>query len=159
SSVPEKHVARVLRDILHQANWSRRRRAVRNLHLPAYVRAAQHVCDKNLVVSIAIQISTVHPHGEQTRVAKRQRGSRVEMAPPIVKPNAVRRMKIVANVNIWSAVFVEITKHDREAPVIGDGDGLAVRVSKSPIRPTERDKLPMAVIVVEHIGFAVLQHS
>ena len=160
TAVPEQCVPRILRTAVRFTARQGRHFSFGQLHLPMDVFPAQHVSNKKLIVPVAVEIGEVHPHGEQAGLAQRQSRHAPEMAATVVEPDAIFGLKIVADVNIRSAVFVQVTEYDRKAPIIGwCFDRPAFLIQKVSVRPAHRDKLPMTVVVIEHVGFTVLQNA
>ena len=90
------------------------------LAMPRFVMTAQHFGHKKIVVSIAIDVREVDRHRRQTHVA--QSGSRNGSKSPafFVDPDPIRPMvKIVTDVDIGEMVSIDISKHNREAPIGG----------------------------------------
>ena len=71
----------------------------------------QHVHDKEVVITIAIDIGKIDAHGINAGVTQSQAVNGPKLACAGVDPDAVGRVEIVTNVNIGSAIAVHVSKH------------------------------------------------
>ena len=60
---------------------------------------------------IPIDVCEINSHREMARATHREVWQRVEMAFAIVDPDAVRRLKIVADVEIGKTITIDVAKH------------------------------------------------
>src|SRR4051812_3330545 len=97
------------------ANDVRSRIARADLRHAEFMKAAEHVPNEKVVASIPIDIRKVDAHREVTGGANGQIGQSAEVALPIVNPDSIRGLKIVADVKVRVAVAVDVTEHRREA--------------------------------------------
>src|SRR5439155_26067805 len=78
---------------------------------------------------------------------------------PIVDPDAIGRLKIIADVEVGCAVVIQIAEHCRQSPVIRRADGLAVLVEEGPIGPAHWHETAVADITEEDVRLAVLEYT
>ena len=82
------------------------------------------------------------------------------MTVPVIEPDSVRGMEVVADVEIRNAVAVQVTKGRRQTPIVWRLPERATTfVQKRPVRPRLRREMPVAVVVIEHVRLALLQDS
>ena len=75
------------------------------------MRGAHHVSDEKVVVPVAVDVGEVHRHREVAAVAQRHLADEPEFAIAQIDPKPVRRLEVVANVNVRPAVLVDIADH------------------------------------------------
>ena len=86
----------------------------------------------------------------------RLRRQKPEFAAALVEPNAVRRLKIITDIEVRQTVSIDIAKHGRESPVQWScGEWPAVFVEEVASSKGNRHEICSADIVVQHIRFAV----
>ncbi len=78
---------------------------------------AQHIHHKKVVEAVAIDVREIDAHRGKAHLSNRQRRHGVESPLSIIDPEAIRRLEIVAHVNVRRSVAVDIAEHDREPPV------------------------------------------
>ena len=74
--------------------------------------AAEHVADKEVIPPISIDICKIDAHRVMAGAANCQLRRRPEMSVAIIDPDAVGSLKIVADINVRSAVAIQIAEHD-----------------------------------------------
>ncbi len=79
--------------------------------------AAEHIEHENVVVTVAIDVGKIDAHGKKSQLAKRQARQRAKSAFALVDPDAVGRVKIIADVEIGKPIAVDIAEHHREPPI------------------------------------------
>jgi hypothetical protein len=79
---------------------------------------AQHVDHEKINIPVAIDVRKIDAHGKSARVPDGQVRSGAKVSATIVDPDAIRRKKVVAHINIRRAVAVDVTKHRRQAKII-----------------------------------------
>ena len=111
AAIQIEDVARVLRAVIHFANEGNGRLPVWQKIHAACVIAAHHIDDENVIKSVAINVRHIHAHGEDALLAHRQTGQGAKFSAALVEPDAVRRIKVVAHVNVRQPVLVQIANH------------------------------------------------
>src|SRR5690242_4244071 len=97
------------------------------IHSPA----REHIRDKEIHMTVPIDISESDAHRAGARVANGRGAERLEFAPAVVDPNAVGGPVIVANVKIWKSIVIEIVESGCEAPIErGMGQWLACFIAE-----------------------------
>src|SRR5437879_3859390 len=84
-------------------------RALLGEHVP--VLAAEHVQDDKIVMAVTIDVGKIQAHGKIAGRAQHQVVQSAEMAPAVVNPATIRSECVVTNVDIGSAITVEVAKH------------------------------------------------
>src|SRR5207249_6899998 len=79
------------------------------------VLAARHVRHQKIVVSVAIDVCNISSHGEIAGGTQRRMVLGAKMPVTIVDPTAIRRKRIVANVNVRITIAVEVAKQHRQS--------------------------------------------
>src|SRR5206468_850341 len=77
----------------------------------------------------------------------------------IVDPDAIGRLKIIADVEVGSTVVVQIAEHCGQTPVIRRADGFAVFVEEGPVGPAHWREPAVANVAEEDVRFPILQHT
>ena len=130
-----------------------------NLRHLEQVRRAHHIGDKKIVVSVAVDVGEVHRHREVAAMAQCQLVDELEFAVALIDPKPVRRLKIVANINVRPAVLVDIADHHRQAQIPKRlPDRLAVFVEPIAVRPVDVGEVAATVVEVEKIRLADFDH-
>ena len=81
------------------------------------------------------------------------------MSFPIVDPDSVRSLEIVANVEIGKTISIDVAKHRRKTKIgRRRSERFALGCQKCAIGPGGAPEMPMTVIDVERIGFSNLDH-
>ena len=78
--------------------------------------AAEHVDHEKIIQAIPVDIREIDAHGEQTGFANGQRRCRPKPTLPIVEPDPVFGVKIIADVKIGKRVPVHVAEHGVQAP-------------------------------------------
>ena len=90
-------------------------------------------------------------------MAQRSAGDGAEATLTGVQPDAIGRGEIVAHVDVWRAVAVEIAHHYGQSPVVwGRAQRAPVFVQKRAIGEREGRKTAMPVVAIQSVGLAVL---
>ena len=129
-----------------------------NLHLPAARIPAQHVRFEEIGVAVGIDVADGHRHPRVARGPQSVPWDEAEAAVAVVQPELVGVFEIVRDVEIGSAVAVEIGEHGGEAEVLaffGQGPALLVPEARVSGDRLAREVAP-AVIPVEEIGIGAL---
>src|SRR3954462_6247831 len=72
---------------------------------------AQHIDHKEIVIAVAIQITKINAHGKMAGGSPCQAAQRLEMTFAIIDPTPIRSEGIVTDVDIRSAIAVDIAKN------------------------------------------------
>src|SRR2546421_10092475 len=87
-------------------------------------------------------------------------GKGAKVALPVVNPNPIRGLKIIADINVRKSVSVHIAKHDRKAEVPGRcSERLSLLVEEGAICPGDRRKHSLAIIQIKKIRLPKLNHD
>ena len=117
---------------------------------------AEHVGDENVIEPVSIQVRHVEAHGKMAALAKAQARRGAEPALSLVKPDAVRRIKIIADPDIRQAVLVQIPDQHTEPPIKRrQGQRMTVFVQESATVERDDREAGAAVVVIKDIRFAV----
>src|ERR1041385_4165850 len=122
------------------------------------VRAKKHIDDNEIVEAVAIDVRKINTHRREARFANALRGERFELPMTIVDPDPVRRITVIADIYIRGAVTVDVAEHHREAPIVGEGHGMALFIRKS-VGPGGCFEMAAAIVEVEHVRFAALTNG
>ena len=106
--IMEQCVAHDLRTIIYLSHIRRAGRLGKHLALAQPQVAAEHIHHHQVQVSRAGKVREIHSHRTGARLSKRQFRHRPKMPVPVVDPNSVRCPIIVANIEVWKAIAVEI---------------------------------------------------
>ena len=150
-----KRVPPDLRPVVNQSGRMWRR--VGEAHLPhaQLVEATEHVAHEEVIEPVVVDVGEGDAHGEHAGGTERQLADFLEAAGAIVDPDAVRRLKIVALVNVRIAVLIKVAEHRGQRHVERRLlDWLSVGVAKCAIRPVERGEGVVAVVAEDEVGFA-----
>ena len=77
---------------------------------------------------------------------------------PVVQPEAVRRLKIIANVNVRPAIIVDVSDLNGQAEVLRRRHGSSSFVAKCCF-PVHRRKMGLAVVEVQDIRLTQFDQS
>ena len=74
--------------------------------------STQHIGDKEIIITISIDICEIDAHRGHAHVAARQWRRRPKISVAVIQPNAIaRKEKIIANINVGGTIAVKIAKH------------------------------------------------
>ena len=119
------------------------------LHQSTRAPQTQHIRDKNFIEPVAVQIRDIDRHGEGAGVPQGQPGDGAKTAMAVVDPDSIRRMKIIADIQIRRVIVVEIPEHRCQSPIVRRlGDRLAFLVQERPVGPGNRLETPLALVAV-----------
>ena len=150
-------VVAVLRAVIVHAKPQLGRLAVAQLCVPQFVLAAEHVNDDEIIQAIAIQIRKIYSHREVTALSNGQAVDRAKDALPLVDPDPVGRLEVVAHVEIGPSVAVHVTEHRRQPPVVRRlGQAPAVLVEKGTGGERHRREGAPAIVQIQAVRLAVL---
>src|SRR5436309_2502056 len=116
---------------------------------------AEHVAHKKIVQPIAVNIGEIDSHRIMTGAANGKLRQSAEVAMPVIDPDSIRGLKIVAHIDVRKAVAIEVVEHDREAQIPRRAfERFALLSQKRPIRPRHWRENSLAVIEVKHVRLA-----
>ncbi len=101
-------------------------------------------------MAVTVDVGEIRPHRGVGHRAHRLRASLAKLPGTVIKPEPIRRLEIVADVNIHKAVGVDVAYLHAQAEVERLSDRLAVSTDESPGTP--RHALKHAQTVVEIKG-------
>ena len=120
--------------------------------------AAEHFGDKNVIVTVPVDIREVNRHGGIAGLAQRRRRERPEDAFALVDPKPVRREIIIADIEIRQSVAVHIAKHCAQAPVTRRaGQRSSIFIQETATGPGDRLEVATTVVEVKNIRLAEFQ--
>ena len=161
-AIPLEGVAEELDAILELARTPELRGQPRHLAGPDGAFAGEHVDREEIHEAIAVEIPEIHPHREGAVVAQGE--SRDGLEPWFaggrsVQPQAIRRMQVVAHVQVHPSIPVEIPELHRQPPVpLRALERLAVLVDEDALGPRHRAETSSPVVQPQHVGLAELDH-
>ena len=113
TAIQEQGVPRVLRAVFDFADGQIKAGQIADLVVALLMVGTQHVQDEEVVKTVAIDVGKIDAHGKNTRVAQGQAGNGPKSALAGVDPDAVGRLEIVADINIGSAIAIQVSEHHR----------------------------------------------
>ena len=123
------------------------------------MRGAHHVSDEKVVVPVAVDVGEVHRHREVAAVAQRHLADEPEFSAALIDPKPIRRLKVVADINVRPTVEVDVANHHRQAKIPKRlADRLAVLVEPIAIRPVGFGEVAAAVVEIKKVRLADLDH-
>ena len=125
-------------------------------HLEQMIRAL-HIGNEKVIVTIAIDVSEVHRHRKVAAMPDRLFVNQLKPAITLVYPEPIRRLEIVAVVNIRQAVLIDVPNHygQTEIPKLLL-QRLPIFIQPIAVEPIGLCKLRVAVVDVEKIRLAHL---
>ena len=126
----EEGVSVELRPRLGEIQLSQRGTIPNQLGHSKPVFPGQHVDDKEIVVSVPVDVGEINPHGRAAGVAQLQRLPFTKLTPALIDPDAVRRGVVVADIEIGYSVPVDVAKHHGQTPIAIGHQRLALRIRK-----------------------------
>ena len=118
--------------------------------------AAEHLHHEKVGVAVAVDVGEVRPHRGVRHRAHRLRAGLAEFAGAVVEPEPVRRLEIVADVNVSEAVGVDVTHLHTQPEVERLGKRLAVGLNKPTGTPRHFLKYALPVVEVKGVRLTVL---
>src|SRR2546422_8652780 len=116
--------------------------------------AAQHIQHEKIIEAIAVDVGKVNPHGIPAGLAQSQPSYGPKFSRTLIDPDPVRRIKIVADINVRLAVAVDVPEHHRETPIIWRlGQGFSVFVEECSADERNRHKICSTLIAIENVRF------
>ena len=97
-----------MRDETEVVRLRRARRGDATLTLSPRIIATQHVAHKKIEVAVEINIRSVHSHRTEALMPQCLHRREREASMPVVPPEPIRRVEIVADINVRRTVTVEI---------------------------------------------------
>jgi hypothetical protein len=79
--------------------------------------AAQHFHDKTIKPAVAVDVREVNSHGSIAHVSPGHAVHRPELAAPIVEPDPIRSLEIVANIDVRRSVPVDVAHLNVETKI------------------------------------------
>src|SRR3954467_5545894 len=90
------------------------------------------------------------------RATHRKVGESTEITLPIVDPNTIGRLEIVADIEVRESVAVHVTEHRREPEIRWRSpERLAIGIQESAICPRGACEFPVSIIEVESVWFTI----
>ena len=117
--------------------------------------AVEHLDREEIQPAVAVDVGEIHAHRGEAHVAQRHRGRLAEAALPVAEPQMVRRLEIVAHIDVGKAVAVHVADLDREPEIRGGRDRTPFRVAER-LLPRRRREPALAVVEIQHVGLAEL---
>ena len=159
----EQRVLRELLTLIAPTRFMATGRKIIDLLTARLVIPTQHVQHQKIAPAIPVYIRGIGAHGKRGRMAQgaRRSGAKPQGSPGrrFVEPKAVRRLEIVAQIQVRPTIIVEVTKKHTESPIVRRrNQGLSRFVEKRAAGPAHRNKLPRSFVQEEGIGFTVLLH-
>ena len=150
-------VVAVLRPVVVHAKLQLGRLTVAQLRVTQFVLAAEHVNDDEIIQAVAVQIRKIYSHREVTALPNGQAVDRAKDALPLVDPDPVGRLEVVAHIEIGPSVAVHVTEHGRQPPVVRRlGQVPSVLVEKRPGGERYRREVAPAIVQVQAVRLPVL---
>src|SRR5882672_10607980 len=116
---------------------------------------AQHLAGKHLIESVAIYIRDVHPHRREWNLSHRQPIDRAEPTVPIIDPNPVGSFEVIAYIQVWFPVIIEVVEHHAESPIEWRvNQWLAVFIQERALSPGHLLEAPLAEVAIERVWLA-----
>src|SRR5437763_15888948 len=85
---------------------------------------------------------------------------RPEIPVPIIKPNAVVTLEIVAYIQIRETILIQISAQNGQTPIQwGLLQRTALLVSKTPVGPGSRREMTSTIIEIQHVGFTQFKNA
>src|SRR5437762_13583981 len=110
--------------------------------------AAHHLDGQKIKEAVAIKIGEVHAHGRKALMAYSQARNGSKMAVPIVDPEAIHGLEVIADIDFRRAVAVYVTHLDRQPKIPGLGFRFALFIEKEIRIPRNCFEMPAAIIKV-----------
>ena len=118
---------------------------------------AQHFHGDEFQSAIPVDIRKIHAHRGVTQGRQNQGRSLAEMAAAIPQPQPVRRLKIVADIDIRSAVAIDVADLHRQPEVTGHFGRLPVGIGEC-FFPGQGSEVTVTVIQEYHVRIPQLHH-
>ena len=158
AAVLEERIALPLGPVVDPSDQLRQRRVRGDLGL-ATRSPTQHVRDEDVDLTVAIHIGKINRHRGVAGVAEGETGCRAKRPLPVIQPQEVGVLEIVADVQVRCAVTVHVGELGRQGEVFRRrGEGLARFVEEAPRRPRRQREVSGAVVQVECVRIGALLH-
>ena len=92
--------------------------------------APMHLHGDKVEIPVAVEVREIHPH---RRIAHRAQGPGIrcpKTPPAIAKPQAVRGLEVIADVNVRVSVAVDVPHLNRQPEILRSAHGLAVGIQE-----------------------------
>ena len=116
-----------------------------------------HVGREEVDVAVSIHIAEIDGHARVARLAQRERGRESKGAFPVVQPELVGVLEVVAHIQVARSVAVHVVEPGRQREVIRLGSkGAALLIEKSRARHWLAREVAAPIVDEEEVGLGPL---